>query len=256
MPASPRFEDTTVLVTGAAGALGSELVRGFAAEGARVAATARDLADAGVLADELGADRVLPVALDVTRAEQWAAAVATAEERFGPVGVLVNNAARLIPGTTESLTEEQLEAVIATNVFGAWHGVRAVAPSMRRRGGGSIVNVNSIAGLRAAPGLMAYSTSKWALRGLTRAAAAELAPDAIRVNAIHPGIIDTPLARDPDTGAELVPVDRHAIPRMASSAEIARYVLFLASGEAAFSTGTELVADGGFLLGPVEHAAA
>ncbi|MBP2339605.1 3alpha(or 20beta)-hydroxysteroid dehydrogenase [Saccharothrix coeruleofusca] len=121
---------------------------------------------------------------------------------------------------------------------------------MRKAGGGAIVDVNSIAGLTAAPGLAAYSSSKWALRGLTRTAAKELAPDGIRVNAVHPGIIDTPPAYGPD-GRELVPVDDFAIPRMASPDEIADFILFAASERARFATGSEIVADGGFGLGPM-----
>jgi 3alpha(or 20beta)-hydroxysteroid dehydrogenase len=113
-----------------------------------------------------------------------------------------------------------------------------------------VVNVNSIAGLAAAPNLVAYSSIKWALRGLMRAAVKELARDGIRVNAVHPGIIETPLAYGPD-GDELVPVVGFAIPRRATPAEIADFVLFAASDQARFATGAEMVADGGFLLGPV-----
>ena len=122
---------------------------------------------------------------------------------------------------------------------------------MRRSGGGSIVNVSSIAGLHVAPNLVVYSPSKWGLRSLTRTAAHELARDGIRVNSVHPGIIDTPLAYDRTTGAELVPTNGFAIPRKASVEEIARSILFLASNDASFSTGSELVADGGFALGPI-----
>jgi 3alpha(or 20beta)-hydroxysteroid dehydrogenase len=109
---------------------------------------------------------------------------------------------------------------------------------------------NSIAGLAAAPGLVGYSGSKWALRGLLRAAAAELAHDGIRVNAVHTGIIETPLAYAPD-GTELVPADHFAIPRKASPEEIADFILCAASDQARFATGSEILADGGFLLGPI-----
>lgn len=122
---------------------------------------------------------------------------------------------------------------------------------MRKAGGGSIVNVNSIAGLVGAPGLVSYGASKWAIRGLSRTAAMEFARDNVRVNSVHPGIVNTPLAYDKETGKELVPVDSFAIPRQASPEEIAEYILFVASEQAAFSTGCEFVADGGFLLGPL-----
>jgi len=129
-------------------------------------------------------------------------------------------------------------------------GIRSAAPSMRKAGGGAIVNVNSIAGLTAAPELVAYSSSKWALRGLTRAAAKSLARDNIRVNAVHPGIIETPLAYAPD-GTAIVPVDNLAIPRNADPEEIADFIMFAASDHARFATGSEIVADGGYGLGPV-----
>ncbi|MDJ1502066.1 SDR family NAD(P)-dependent oxidoreductase [Xanthocytophaga agilis] len=141
--------------------------------------------------------------------------------------------------------------MLETNLTGAFLGIRSVAPSMRKAGGGSIVNVSSIAGLHAIPNLLAYGASKWGLRGLTRTTAYELAHNKIRVNAVHPGIIDTPLAHDLVTGNNLVPVDKFAIPRQASTREISNYVLFVASEDAAFSTASEFVADGGFGLGPI-----
>lgn len=143
------------------------------------------------------------------------------------------------------------QKVVDTNLTGAFLGIRTIAPSMRKAGGGSIVNVSSIAGLHATPNLVAYGASKWGLRGLTRTAAYELAKDKIRVNAVHPGIIDTPLAHDPASGDDLVPVDKFAIPRQASTAEISKYILFVASEDAAFSTASEFIADGGLGLGPI-----
>ena len=246
-----RFTDTTVLITGSAGALGQSLVRQFAAAGSDVVATARRTNVIAGLVEEIGEEHALASTLDVTDPSSWASTVATAEERFNrPVSVLVNNAARLIPGTTESITPEEFNAVLQTNLFGALYGVRAVLPSMRRAGGGSIVNVNSISGLAGAPGLIAYSSSKWAIRGMTQTMAKELARENIRVNGVFPGIIDTPLAYDPTTGQELVPVDSFAISRQASVEEIGRYVLFAAM-DATFTTGGEFMADGGFLLGPI-----
>ncbi|MTD55462.1 SDR family NAD(P)-dependent oxidoreductase [Amycolatopsis sp. RM579] len=149
------------------------------------------------LADETQGES-LGVTLDVTSDTDWADAVTQAENRFGGVDVLINNAAYLVVGTTESIPLDEFQKVIETNLTGALLGIRAVPPSMRKRGGGGIVNVNSIAGPAAAPGLVAYSSSKWALRGLMRAAAGELARDNIRVNSVHPGIVDTPLANDPE----------------------------------------------------------
>ena len=241
------FTSKTVLITGATGALGTALATRFAQAGANTVVAARSGADQ--LADALDGP-ALGVRLDVTSESDWTDAVARTEERFGPVDVLINNAAYLSVGTTESIPLDEFRRVLDTNLTGALLGIRGTAPSMRKAGGGVVVNVNSIAGLTAAPGLVAYSSSKWALRGLMRAAAKELARDNIRVNSVHPGIIGTPLAYAPD-GSELVPVSGFAIPRQATPDEIAGFILFAASDEARFSTGAEILADGGFMLGPV-----
>lgn len=241
------FTGKTVLVTGASGALGTALSLRFAQAGANTVVAARNNADR--IAATLDGPS-LGVRLDVTSESDWAEAMRLTEDRFGPLDVLVNNAAYLSVGTTESVPLAEFRRVVDTNLTGALLGIRAAAPSMRKAGGGAIVNVNSIAGLGPAPGLAAYSSSKWALRGLMRTAAKELARDGIRVNAVHPGIIDTPLAYGPD-GEELVPVGDFAIPRQASADEIATFILFAASDQASFATGSEIVADGGFGLGAI-----
>jgi 3alpha(or 20beta)-hydroxysteroid dehydrogenase len=148
--------------------------------------------------------------------------------------------------------------VIEVNLTGAFLGIRAVASSMRKAGGGAIVNISSGAGFTATFGLAAYVSSKWAVRGLTKTAALELGHDNIRVNSIHPGAIRTPLIADhaPDAAAmaatmEGAGVGLSAIPRVAEPEEITRLVLFVASDDASFSTGSEFIADGGLLLGPV-----
>ncbi|GAA2120292.1 SDR family NAD(P)-dependent oxidoreductase [Actinomadura napierensis] len=246
----PRFTDETVIITGAAGALGTSMARRFAAEGARVVVGARRREQVADLLAELGPDAAF-ARLDVTSEQDWDAAVATAEAAFGPVSVLVNNAARAIVGTTLSVTLEEFREVIDTNLVGTFLGIRAVVPSMRRRRGGSIVNINSTAGIGAAAGLAAYGTSKWGVRGLTRIAAKELGRENIRVNGVHPGIIETPLAYDPATGELNVGVADQPLPRLADVDEISNLVLFAASDEAGYATGSEFVADGGYLLGPV-----
>ncbi len=190
------------------------------------------------------------VPLDVADEASWAAAIATIEERAGPVAVLINNAAMIAQGGVEDVELDDWRKVIETNLTGDLLSIRAVAPSMRKVGGGSIVMISSIAGLHPTPGLVAYGCSKWAVRGLVLTAAAELARDNIRVNALHPGIIETPLAYGAD-GKPLVPVDKLAIPRNATTGEITRYALFIASEDAVFSTGSEFVADGGYALGPI-----
>lgn len=247
---SKRFSDRIVMVTGAAGGLGTSMAHAFAKEGATVVVTGRKETQGLELVKAVGADAIF-VRLDVTDEASWRDAIEATEKQRGPVSVLINNAAYLAVGGVEAVSLADWRAVIETNLTGAFLGIRAAAPSMRKVGGGSIVNISSIAGLHGTPGLAAYGASKWGLRNLTRTAAYELARDRIRVNSVHPGIIDTPLAYDPATGAELVPVDRFAIPRMASVSEIAAYVLFVASDDAAFSTGSEFVADGGFALGAI-----
>jgi 3alpha(or 20beta)-hydroxysteroid dehydrogenase len=250
-----RFTGKTVIVTGAAGALGTSMVRRFVAEGANVVIGARREEQVTHIVDEFGGDRAVFARLDVTDERQWMEAVQTAEDTFGPVSILVNNAARAIVGTTESLAADEFREVIDTKLVGTFLGMRAVVPSMRRVGGGSIVNINSTAGLGVAAGLAAYGASKWGIRGLTKIAAKELARDNIRVNGIHPGIIETPLAYDPATGNLIVGVEDQAIPSLADVDEISTYLLFAASDDASYSTGAEFVADGGFMLGPLAPAA-
>ena len=144
-----RFTNKAAIVTGAAGALGTSMVRRFVAEGANVVIGARRKEQVTDLVDELGRDKVVFARLDVSDEQQWAAAVRTAEDTFGPVSVLVNNAARAIVGTTESHTADEFREVgVDTNLVGTFLGMHAVLlPSMRRAGGGSIVNINSTAGL-------------------------------------------------------------------------------------------------------------
>ena len=250
---SRRFSGQVVLVTGAIGGLGASMAHAFANEGATVVVTGRKEKQGLELALAIGG-QALFVKLDVTDETSWRNAIEATEKQRGPLSVLINNAAYLAVGGVESVPLAQWRAVIETNLTGAFLGIRAAAPSMRKAGGGSIVNISSIAGLHGTPGLAAYGASKWGIRSLTRTAAYELARDRIRVNSVHPGIIDTPLAYDPRTGAELVPVDKFAIPRMASVDEIAAYVLFVASSDAAFSTGSEFVADGGFALGAIAES--
>jgi len=209
------------------------------------------------LAGELG-ERAIFSRLDVTSDTDWAATVAAAEDAFGPVSVLVNNAGIVRFGQITDTTLAIWRQVIEVNLTGAFLGIRAVASSMRKAGGGAIVNISSGAGFTATFGLAAYVSSKWAVRGLTKTAALELGHDNIRVNSIHPGAIRTPLLADhaPDAAAmaatmEGAGVGSSAIPRVAEPEEITRLVLFVASDDASFSTGSEFIADGGLLLGPV-----
>ena len=246
-----RFDGQTVLVSGAARGMGESHARGFLDEGASVVvADVRD--DEGTrLAEDLGG-RAVFAHLDVTRAEDWDRVVREAERRFGPVSVLVNNAGISAYGLIEETGPDVWRRVIDINLTGQFLGIRAATPSLRRAGGGVIVNVASVGGFIGGAGLAAYGASKWASRGLTRSAALELGRDGIRVVSVSPGMVRTAMAGEP--GVADIPVDTHAIPRMARPEEITDLVLFLASREAAFITGADYIADGGALAGVAPQA--
>src|SRR5882762_6882212 len=252
-----RFENRTVIVTGGARGMGASHARGFVAEGANVVIADVLEEEGRALADELG-DHAIFSHLDVTNDVDWAATVAAAEDAFGPVSVLVNNAGIVRFGQIEETEPAVWRKVLEINLTGGYLGIRAVVSSMRKAGGGAIVNVSSGAGFTATSGLAAYVASKWGVRGLTKTAALELGHDNIRVNSVHPGAVRTPIltAQAPDAGPTAATmagagVETSAIPRIADPEEITRLVLFVASDEASFSTGSEFIADGGLLLGPV-----
>jgi 3alpha(or 20beta)-hydroxysteroid dehydrogenase len=238
-----RLAGRVAIVTGAARGQGAAAAELFVAEGARVVLTDVAAEAGAATAARLGeAARFEP--LDVRDEAGWASVVAAATGAFGPPTVLVNNAGVLPVGRIEDVEVESYRTTFDVNVLGAVLGIRAVAPAMRAAGGGSIVNTSSIAGMQGVRGLSAYSMSKFALRGLTRSAAAELGRDGIRVNSVHPGPIDTDMVasfKDESLVAE------RPIPRYGSAEEVARVVLFLASDESSFVTGSEYVVDGGAL---------
>jgi 3alpha(or 20beta)-hydroxysteroid dehydrogenase len=246
-----RFNNRTVIITGGARGLGASHARGFLVEGANVVIADLLERQGRVLADELG-DHAIFSRLDVASDRDWAATVAAAEEAFGPVSVLVNNAGIVRFGPIAETEPAVWRQVIDINLTGAFLGIRAVVPSMRKAGGGAIVNTFGTAGMIGQFGVGAYVASKWGLRGLTKMAALELARDNIRVNSIHPGNVRTPMVAGSDAAAvEAGGVRDLAIPRVAEPEEITQLVLFVASDDAGFSTGSEFIADGGHLLGPV-----
>ncbi|MET7416298.1 SDR family NAD(P)-dependent oxidoreductase [Streptomyces rubiginosohelvolus] len=257
-----RFDHRSVLVTGGAGGQGASHIRAFHAEGADVVIAGIDADRGRALADELGA-RALFVRLDVTDENSWSAAVQAAEERFGPLSVLVNNAGVQNPAAPIETTDRQTwDRILGVNLTGAFLGIKAAAPSLRRNGGGVIVNIASTSGVGGTAMYAPYVASKWAVRGLTRTAALELGRDGIRVNAIHPGVIATPFITEPAAGSDtpisaFYSAEPFAIPRLGEPADITRALLFLTSDEASFATGSEFVIDGGLLLGPaLKHGAA
>jgi 3alpha(or 20beta)-hydroxysteroid dehydrogenase len=240
-----------VIVTGAARGQGAAHARALAAEGARVVLT-DVLDDLGEqVAGEIG-DAARYVHLDVTSESEWAAAVETAVAAFGPVRVLVNNAGMLIRGTIEEASLSDWDLIMNVNVKGAFLGLRAVLDSMRAAGGGSVVNISSNAGMLGTPNALAYVTSKWAVRGMTKAAAAELGKYKIRVNSIHPGAVATPLLMGGGLTEEAFVErgkDRLAVPRIAEPEEISPAVVYFASDLSGYATGSELLVDGGWAIG-------
>lgn len=241
-----RLDGKVAIITGAARGQGAAEARMFAAEGARVLLA--DILDADVeaVAAEIG-DAAAYTRLDVTDEAQWQAAVALAEQRFGPVTVLVNNAGILHFQVLHKTELSDFENVMRVNVQGVFLGMKSVVPSMTRAGGGSIVNISSTAGLVGLPYFGAYVASKWAVRGLTKTAAIDLGHKGIRVNSVHPGGIDTPMVAG--TTADAPFYKRLPVPRMGSPDEAARAVLFLASDEASYIAGAELAVDGGATCG-------
>jgi 3alpha(or 20beta)-hydroxysteroid dehydrogenase len=239
------------VVSGAARGQGAAEARLFVAEGAEVVVADVLEAEGRALAEELGAAAAF-FALDVRDHAAWTAAVAFAEARFGPVGVLINNAAVTGAGGVREVTPESYHDTISVNQEGCLLGMQSVVPSMQRAGGGSIVNVSSTSGLIAYAGSIAYVASKWAVRGMTKAAALDLAPLGIRVNSIHPGPVDTPMIHPAGVDdAEFQERWRRVVPlaRAAQPIEIARVALFLASSDSSYMTGSELAVDGGRTAG-------
>jgi 3alpha(or 20beta)-hydroxysteroid dehydrogenase len=243
-----RFAGRTVLITGGAAGIGAAHVKGFAAEGANVVFGDIDAESGAAYAAELSGN-VRFVHHDVADEAGWEALVAAAEEAFGPISVLVNNAATLPPFTSiVEVDTADWRRVLDVNLTGSFFGIKYVVPSMRRAGGGSIVNTSSALGVMGTPNLSAYVSSKYGVRGLTQTAALELARDGIRVNSIHPGYTRTPMnAEVSEENTRDLPV-----PRFAEPDEVTAVAMFLASEEASFVTGAEYLVDGGAVTGAVE----
>jgi 3alpha(or 20beta)-hydroxysteroid dehydrogenase len=250
-----ELEGRVALISGAARGMGAEEARLFAREGARV--VLGDVLDeeGEKVAAELG-DAAIYVHLDVTSESDWQAAVARAEETFGKLDVLVNNAGILRFGALEQTTLEEYELVIRVNQTGCFLGMKTAIPALRRSGQASIVNISSLAGMHGIAGAVCYAASKFAVRGMTKVAALELASDGIRVNSVHPGGVETPMTRPLGEGADTDEEREYTNPmaRVAQPEEIANLVLFLASEKSSYCTGAEFVVDGGELAGMVTKA--
>ena len=245
-----RLENKVALISGGARGMGAVEAHLFAQEGAKVV-IGDVLEDEGrqteASVNEAGGECVF-VHLDVTREDDWAQAVATAVSRFGKLDVLVNNAGISSTGGIEELTVQDWDRTLDINTKGVFLGTKAAIPEMRKAGGGSIINISSGAGIAPAPGTSgAYAASKGAVRIFSKSTAIQYAKENIRCNSVHPGPIETPMLRSArGSGAELGDtIERVPLGRIGRPEEIAYGVLYLASDESSFVTGSELVIDGG-----------
>ncbi|MGU7778619.1 SDR family NAD(P)-dependent oxidoreductase [Burkholderia sp. PU8-34] len=238
------LEGKVAIITGAAQGQGAMGARIFGEEGARLVLT--DIAPAGeAVAEEIGA-RALFLQHDVADAAAWQRVVDLAMERYGRIDVLVNNAGVYKPCTLQDTDAELLDLHYRVNQLGVFLGMKSVIDPMTAGGGGSIVNISSQAALSGVPGVFAYAATKWAVRGMTKLAALDLARYGIRVNSIHPGGIDTPMIAA--NSAEAMEGFKAMIPlgRLGTPEEVGRVVLFLASNASSYVTGAEIAVAGGF----------
>ena len=241
-----RLTDRVFLISGGARGLGAAQARAIVAEGGKVVIGDVLVDEGRKLAGELGpACAFLP--LDVSSETQWAEAVAAAE-RLGKLHGLVNNAGVYTPVPMLDTDVAEFERHTRVNQLGTFLGMRAVVAALERTGGGAIVNMSSTVGLRSAPNAIAYTATKWAVRGMTKAAALELAGKNIRVNSVHPGPIDTDMLNVRTREENLRRVQQVPMKRLGTKEEIAGLVLFLLSDESRYMTGSEVAMDGGAAL--------
>ena len=238
-----RLDDKVAIITGGARGQGAAEAELFVAAGARVVITDVLDTEGAATAERLG-DACDFMHHDVSSEDDWTRVVDAVVERHGRLDVLVNNAGIFTVAKLEDTTLDLWETMLSVNQTGVFLGMRTAAPAMKANGAGSIINISSIAGLKSAAGAHAYSATKWAVRGMTKSAAVELAPSGVRVNSVHPGIIDPEMLKGfgetmRETLETQIPMDRVAAPE-----EVGRLVLFLASDDSSYCSGHEFVVDG------------
>lgn len=238
-----RLKNKVAIITGGARGMGASHVRLFASEGAKVVFTDLNEEEGRILEKEIGGN-VKFIKQDVTDAASWEKVVEDTEKIFGQVNILVNNAGISINKPLLEITEDEYRKIVDINQVSVFLGTKAVAASMKKSGNGSIVNISSMNGL--VGGAIGYTDTKFAVRGMTKAAAIQLSPLGLRVNSVHPGVIETPMVTEGDSYEVIKKLSKQIpIRRMAKSEEVSNLVLYLASDESSYSTGSEFVIDGG-----------
>lgn len=238
-----RVFNKVAIVTGGTGGMGVTHAKALVAEGGKVVIADLDDTKGEALAAELG-ENAAYIHLDVTKEEDWDAAVAFTLETFGRIDVLVNNAGIANAAPITEFTPDMWRKIIDINLTGTFLGIHAVSPVMAKAGRGSIINISSVEGMRGSAGLHGYVASKFGVRGLTKSVALDLGPSGVRVNSVHPGFIKTPMTEKISHDLLPIPLGRPAEPE-----EVSQLVLFLASDESSYSTGSEFIIDGGLIAG-------
>jgi meso-butanediol dehydrogenase/(S,S)-butanediol dehydrogenase/diacetyl reductase len=242
-----RLNKKIAIITGGGSGIGKAIAMAFVREGAQVVIAGRDSKKLALAAEEIGAN-CLAITADVSHATDVQKLVSAALEKFKRVDILVNNAAVLLPGTAESLSEQDFDQTFNINVRGLWLLSRAVLPHMRAAGGGAIINIGSVLSLLGARNRVAYSASKGAVVAMTKAMALDHAAENIRINCICPGIVETELVAkfNTDENVRRQRVAMHPMGRFGRPDEVANAAIYLASDESGWTTGSNLTVDGGY----------